>query len=172
MANRRAEAARDYGAIADAAAGLRDLPADERLRRFTDIAWDHVARTGVSWLGFYLLAPDAASLILGPCRDKPACSPLDLRGEHVGVCARCWREKRALIVRDVAALGPDYVACDPRDRSEVVVPLLDAAGACSGVLDLDSHDTGSFTERDAAGLHMALLAAGLTAAPHEPALAI
>src|SRR5690606_7808326 len=172
MANRGSAAVRDYGAIAHAAAGLRDLPRDERFRRFTDIAWERLAPTGVSWLGFYTPAPDEASLILGPCRDKPACSPLDLRGEHVGVCARCWLERRALLVHDAATLGADYVACDPRDRSEVVVPLLDGAGASTGVLDLDSHETGAFSEADAAGLHRALVATGLTEGAHEAAIAI
>lgn len=162
---------RDYTAITTAAAALRDLSPADRLRRFTDLAWDYLAVTGVSWLGFYAPAPDEASLILGPCRDRPACSPLDLTGEHVGVCARCWLERRTLIVADVAALGADYVACDPRDRSEIVVPLLDAGGGCAGVLDLDSFDTGAFEAADAAGLQAALQAAGLLAqTPSRPAL--
>lgn len=164
---------RDYPALTAAATSLGALPPDERLRRFTDFAWDHLAPTGVSWLGFYLpspSSPDATALILGPCRDTPACSPLPLEADHIGVCARCWRDRRALLVRDVATLGADYVACDPRDRSEVVVPLLDEAGHCTAVLDLDSHATGAFTEDDAAGLHQALAAAGLTSAAYEAAI--
>ena len=72
-----------------------------------------------------------------------------------------------MIVRDVRSLGEDYVVCDPRDLSEVVVPMLNEDGTCSGVLDLDSFEAGSFTLDDALGLDAVLRAAGLTRA--EPA---
>jgi GAF domain-containing protein len=65
------------------------------------------------------------------------------------------------VVHDVWELGESYVTCDPRDRSEVVVPLIDKDGSCWAVLDLDSHEVGAFTEADAQGLTSALRAAGL-----------
>ena len=58
---------------------------------------------------------------------------------------------------------PDIVVtCDPRDRSEVVLPVFNADESCWGVLDLDSFDVGAFNEADVHGLQQALEAAGLT----------
>ncbi|MEL7472575.1 MAG: hypothetical protein AAGK04_04595, partial [Planctomycetota bacterium] len=54
------------------------------------------------------------------------------------------------------------VACDPRDLSEVVAPVLDNAGECFAVLDLDSFDKASFNEEDVIGLIEVLIASGLT----------
>ena len=148
---------RPYDRLAREAEALRAAPLDERLRRLTDCVWQALAPTGVSWAGIYLPGPDDASLLLGPCRDKPACSPIGLHG----VCGLAFRERRSVVVRDVAALGADYVACDPRDRSEVVVPLLDPAGVCTGVLDLDSFEVAAFDAGDAAGLEVMLRSAVL-----------
>ena len=55
---------------------------------------------------------------------------------------------KPLVVRDVTDLGEAYIACDPRDRSEVVVPIR-AGNRVIGVLDLDSHQIGAFDEEDA-----------------------
>ena len=92
-------------------------------------------------------------------RNTPACSPIGLHG----ACGQAYLSRQPLVVRDVAALGENYVACDPRDRSEVVVPLLDGQGECTAVLDLDSQEVGAFDKRDVDGLTHVLRAAGLTA---------
>lgn len=130
-----------------------------RMQCVVDAIWTAFSRAGVSWVGFYL--PNARNedeLLLGPRRDKPACSPI---GMH-GACGRAFRERRALIVRDVADLGNAYIACDPRDRSEVVVPCVEPDGHCWAVLDLDSHATGAFDAEDVRGLTRLLVEAGLT----------
>ncbi len=85
--------------------------------------------------------------MLGCCRDRPACSPIGLHG----VCGRGVLEGRAVVVEDVTDLGEAYVACDPLDRSEVVLPLRDARGVW-GVLDLDSRSIGAFDRTDADAL--------------------
>ena len=64
----------------------------------------------------------------------------------------------------VAGLGEDYIACDSRDRSELVLPLFDDSATCWGVLDVDSHEIGAFDDADVAGLQRVLQAAGLTIA--------
>ncbi len=152
-------ALRDYARLG---AVLRTPPsaggAGASMQRFADAAWDVLAPTGVSWIGFYTASPAGDCMVLGPRRDKPACSPIGLHG----VCGRCLALRRPIVVRDVATLGAGYVACDPRDRSEVVVPLLEADGACRAVLDLDSHRIGAFSEHDAAELARALEVAGLS----------
>ena len=131
-----------------------------RMTALADALWEAFSTDGYSWVGFYIKPADRDELILGPRRDKPACSPIGLHG----ACGRAWRERCALVVRDVASLGENYVACDPRDRSEVVVPMLDPSGECWGVLDADSHEPAAFTERDAEALAELLISAGLSSA--------
>ncbi len=130
------------------------------MRIVVDALWEAFHDKGVSWIGFYIDQPgqpDGERMILGPRRDKPACSPIALHG----ACGQALLGRKVLIVRDVAELGANYVACDPRDRSELVIPLSDDAGNCWGVLDVDSWNLGAFDERDAAGFASVLRAAGL-----------
>ncbi len=150
---------RDYDTLAELIA-RRGSTGDrgQRMQAVVDALWEALKDTGVSWVGFYL-HEGGHELVLGPRRDKPACSPIGLHG----ACGQCFRSGRPLVVRDVAELGANYVACDPRDRSELVLPCVDEQGRCWGVLDLDSHAVGSFTEADAAGLTAVLRAAKLTA---------
>lgn len=126
------------------------------MREVVDGLWDALHITGVSWVGFYLFE-GSDELILGPSRDKPACSPIGLHG----ACGQAFKSREPLVVRDVREFGADYIACDPRDRSEVVVPVFDDSGACWGVLDLDSYDAESFDQSDVEGLRRVLQAAGL-----------
>lgn len=130
------------------------------MRIVVDAIWDALHEDRVSWVGFYLdqpNEPDDRRLVLGPCRDKPACSPIGLHG----VCGQALISRTVRIVDDVNELGEDYIACDPRDRSEIVVPLIDADGRCRGVLDIDSWQVGAFDQSDAAGLREVLRAAEL-----------
>ena len=126
------------------------------MRAAADALWEGLKDTGVSWIGFYM-HEGGEELVLGPMRDKPACSPI---GMH-GACGQVLRTGQPLVVHDVKELGDGYIACDPGDRSEVVVPLLDREGCCWGVLDLDSHEVGSFDRADVQGLMTVLRAAGL-----------
>ncbi len=141
-----------------------------RMQAFVDAAWELLAPTGVSWIGFYLKSAGKDEMVLGPRRDKPACSPIGLHG----ACGRCWRDRRALVVRDVAVLGAGYIACDPRDKSELVIPLFEGDGTCWGVLDADSYEVGAFTESDARSLAAAVEAIGLStpAGSGAPALVV
>lgn len=149
--------ARDYAAVSAALGKSTGAGFEERMRAVVDGLWAAFSGQGVSWCGFYLPGESQDELVLGPRRDQPACSPIGLGG----VCGRAWRERHAVIVRDVAELGEAYVACDPRDRSEVVVPLLDEAGGVRAVLDLDSHELAAFDDSDVEGLRSVLAAAGL-----------
>ncbi len=164
---------RDYEAVAAAipqALARSAAPSlEERMGAVADALWEQLRETGLSWVGFYLHDPNntlargatpEAPLVLGPHRDTPACSPIGLHG----ACGRCFTTQRPLLVRDVRELGEAYIACDPRDRSELVLPVFHD-GACVGVLDADSHDLASFDERDAQGFAAALAAAGLATAP-------
>ena len=129
----------------------------QRMRAVVDTLWEALKDTGISWVGFYL-HEGRDDLVLGPHRDKPACSPIGLHG----ACGRAFRERRPLVVRDVAALGQNYNACDPRDSAELVIPLFEADGRCWGVLDVDSFEAGAFGTEDAEGVLKVLQTAGLT----------
>jgi len=130
----------------------------ERMQAVADVLWQGLKDAGVSWVGFYL-HQGRDELVLGPRQPGPACSPIPMHG----ACGQAFRARRPLVVRDVQELGANYVACDPQDRSEIVIPLLGPDGRCWGVLDLDSHDLGSFDDADVAGLQLVLRTAGLTA---------
>ncbi|MFQ5492152.1 MAG: GAF domain-containing protein [Phycisphaerae bacterium] len=149
---------RDYAVIAARLGPHQDR--NTAMQKVVDALWTGLADQGVSWLGFYLKDPAADQLLLGPRRDKPACSPIGLHG----VCGQAFTQRRCLLVRDVNALGEAYVACDPRDRSEVVVPLFESDGSCWGVLDLDSFDVNGFDQIDLVGLIEVLGAAALVTA--------
>jgi putative methionine-R-sulfoxide reductase with GAF domain len=154
---------RDYAALLTS---LRPHPERQTaMQHAVDAMWDLLGPRGVSWIGFYLKVAGTDEMVLGPRRDKPACSPIGLHG----MCGRGWRERRPIIVDDVAALGANYIACDPRDRSELVIPLLGADGSCWGVLDADSYERAGFDERDIAGLREAVERAGLSVPRSPPA---
>jgi len=129
------------------------------MRAAVDALWEAFGGRGYSWVGFYTIRAGAEEMILGPRRDKPACSPIGLHG----MCGFAWRERRSVVVPDVRRLGGNYVACDPRDMAEVVVPLLEADGACWGVLDADSFEVDAFNARDAIGLARVVERAALSA---------
>lgn len=145
---------RDFDAIARRIKPTADRTA--AMQQVVDALWDGLAEAGVSWVGFYLKTPGAEEMTLGPRRDKPACSPIGLHG----VCGQAYLQRRTRIVRDVKELGADYVACDPRDRSELVLPLFEVDGSCWGVLDFDSFEVGAFDESDQRGAARVLQAAG------------
>ena len=151
----------DYRQVAEAVADrVRPEMTDwQRMQVVVDALWEAFgAPSGrVSWVGFYLPNESGERLFLGPRRDKPASSPTGLGG----VCGRAYLDREPVVVQDVRSLGKDYVACDPRDRSELAVPLAEGDERCRGVLDLDSHELAAFDTSDVTGLRRILAAAGL-----------
>ena len=148
---------RDYQSVFACAEVDRDV----RMKRTVDLLWEAFNLHSLSWIGFYVLdssAPPGQELVLEECRNKPACSPIGLHG----CCGRSFREKRPVLVRDVKVLGPNYIACDPKDRSEIVIPLFEIDGSCWGVLDGDSYDLAAFDESDVFGMTKVLEVMGLS----------
>jgi putative methionine-R-sulfoxide reductase with GAF domain len=133
---------------------------------FIDLAWEALSPIGVSWIGFYRHDSESNQLLLERCRDRPACSPIGLHG----VCGQALRHRRTRIVRDVTELGEDYVACDPRDRAEIVIPLGPDVGTADRVLDLDSFDLDGFSDVDDRRLRTLLRLAGFTPIEAGPPL--
>ncbi len=157
---------RDYKPVAMALAGVSGSR-HRRMREAADVLWRFFKDHGYSWVGFYEKDRDADRMTLGPARDKPACSPIALHG----ACGMAWTKKRPIIVNDVHNLGPNYISCNPRDRSEVIVPLFNDDGSCWGVLDIDSFERDAFGEQDVHELRRIMEATALSwPAPHLPAI--
>lgn len=174
----------------------RTMLLDARLRAVVDVYWAHFGFDrpaaggfvrGVSWCGFYRREqtdePGHEMTLI--CREpKPACSPIGLGG----MCGCGWIDEAAYVVRDVRVLGANYIACDPKDQSELVVAVWDVWGNSHsrentvagqspstnpsrppqeglqkswGVFDVDSYDVGSFDVSDAEGAIAMLEVAGL-----------
>lgn len=95
----------------------------------------------INWIGFYL--SDDKKLRLGPFQGKPACTEIEFTR---GVCGAAYSANSVKLVDDVHAFD-GHISCDPRSRSELVIPLaLD--GEPIGVLDIDSPIVGRFTIED------------------------
>lgn len=93
------------------------------------------------WVGFYI--PKEEWLELGPSKGPPACA----RIAYTGVCGKCVKTGKAIIVPNVHEF-PGHIACDPRSKSEIAVPVFDKNGEVVAVLDVDSDEYGSFDEKD------------------------
>jgi GAF domain-containing protein len=100
------------------------------------------------WTGFYRVVEPDALLRVGPYQGTLGC--LDIAFGR-GVCGTSALERRTVIVDDVTAF-PGHITCDARSRSEIVVPVMDHAGALIAVFDIDSDAPGAFDERDREGL--------------------
>jgi GAF domain-containing protein len=100
----------------------------------------------LNWAGTYLLRD--GELVLGPFQGRPACVRIAVGS---GVCGAAVSEGATQVVPDVHAF-PGHIACDPRSRSEIVVPIRDGSGEVVAVLDLDSDRPGTFDDDDRAGL--------------------
>ena len=97
------------------------------------------------WTGFYLLKND--QLVVGPYQGPLACAVLP---GPAGVCWKGLRDGTPVIVPDVHSFE-GHVACNPRSRSEIVVPVRDRTKVV-GILDVDADQLDAFSDLDATGL--------------------
>lgn len=94
------------------------------------------------WTGFYRVID--GELVLGPFQGPMACTRIR-KGK--GVCGTAWAENTTQVVPDVD-LFPGHIACSSASRSEIVVPLHNAEGNVTGVLDIDSEHLATFDDTD------------------------
>jgi putative methionine-R-sulfoxide reductase with GAF domain len=126
---------------------------DELIARGDDLTYEAWAEEVVkrlradveqySWVGIYWR--DGEELVLGPW-DGPEAT------EHVridvgdGICGLAARNNETVVVDDVDE-APEYLACFPQTKSEIVVPLM-FDGRAIGEIDIDSDSRAAFGDSD------------------------
>jgi len=152
--------------MAETVADLRELPRSaaysevkEQMRLVLDGIDDPIAgmatlaallhgALGFLWTGFYRVANSAGLLRIGPYQGSLGCLEIPF---GKGVCGLAAAEHRTVIVDDVNDF-PGHITCDARARSEIVVPVFGPTGDLTAVLDIDSDETGAFSDDDREGL--------------------
>ena len=111
----------------------------------------HQSDRRFDWTGFYrVVAPEL--LKIGPYQGGHGCMVIPF---DKGVCGACARTGEAQIVADVDAF-PGHIACASSTRSELVLPVRNAAGDLIAVFDIDSDQPAAFKQVDADALSDAL----------------
>jgi GAF domain-containing protein len=143
---RREPKQRAYGILHGHAAAILSGVDDEIVAMSTISSLVHNG-FGHLWTGFYRVV-GGASLHVGPYQGSVGCLTIPF-GQ--GVCGSAARERRTVIVPDVSRF-PGHIACDARAKSEIVVPVFDAAGSLLAVFDVDSSRLDRFDDEDQHGL--------------------
>lgn len=120
-----------------------------------------LAQVPADWLGVYcrLPRPGADVLLKLAYRGLPSRAEFPLSEAFAAASnnSKVGRSGRGVVIDDVRqwqSEGGAYYECDPRVRSEVCLPVFDAAGKVIGILDAESAQPGFFH-----GGHQAMLAA-------------
>ncbi len=95
------------------------------------------------WVGFYRLVE--GQLLVGPYQGTLACQKLKT---NTGVCWAGVHQNQPIVVPDVHQF-PGHIACDPKSRSEIVIPVRNEQGLVQAVLDGDSDQPAAFDSIDA-----------------------
>ncbi len=114
------------------------------------------------WTGFYRLCGDR--LVIGPYIGTVGCLQIELGS---GVCGTAAARGETIIVRDVNAF-PGHIACDPRSKSEIVVPVFGPDRQLIAVLDIDSDQLDAFDEEDRKGLEKIVALFSLPGSAESP----
>jgi GAF domain-containing protein len=113
-----------------------------RLQRLCDLLAERIPH--YDWFGFYVTVPGRRELAIGPFCGEPT--------EHTripfgrGICGQAAEREETFLVQDVNA-AENYLSCSIHVKSEIVVPVFRDSRVV-GEIDIDSHQTGPFTEAD------------------------
>ncbi|MCF6431061.1 GAF domain-containing protein [Leisingera sp. MMG026] len=141
----------DFGTLAKTIASLTAGETDEVALMATVACEVHHADDRFDWTGFYrAVAPEL--LKIGPYQGGHGCLQIPFSR---GVCGAAARTGEVQLVADVDAF-PGHIACASSTRSELVLPVWNAAGALIGVFDIDSDQPDAFTQEDAEQLAVIL----------------
>ncbi|MGZ9812591.1 GAF domain-containing protein [Pseudoroseicyclus sp. H15] len=148
-----AETRADYPLLAKTIAALTEGETDSVALMATLACELHHADSRFDWTGFYRVVSPGL-LKIGPYQGGHGCLVIPFER---GVCGAAARTGEVQIVDDVDDF-PGHIACASSTRSEIVLPVWDAAGALIAVLDIDSDQPAAFDAADAEAL-TAILAA-------------
>jgi len=137
----------DYDGLFERLAALCEGETDEIARMATIACELYHGFDRFDWVGFYRNV-GGDLLKVGPYQGSHGCLTIPFSR---GVCGRCARERAVVNVPDISRM-PDHIACSATTRSEIVVPLLDADGELTAVLDIDSDEVAAFDEVDETNL--------------------
>lgn len=137
----------DYSQTARIIASLTEGEHDLVALMATVVCELHHADDRFDWTGFYrVVAPEL--LKIGPYQGGHGCLTIPFAR---GVCGAAARTGEVQLVDDVEAFA-GHIACASSTRSEIVLPVRDAAGEIIAVLDIDSDRPAAFDATDADGL--------------------
>ncbi|UWS79740.1 GAF domain-containing protein [Phaeobacter sp. G2] len=133
----------DYNTLSKTLASLTEGE-DDTVALMATVACElHHSDDRFDWTGFYrVVAPDL--LKIGPYQGGHGCLQIPFSR---GVCGAAARSGEAQLVADVDAF-PGHIACASSTRSELVLPVWNAAGQLIAVLDIDSDQANAFTLND------------------------
>ncbi|WP_375551273.1 GAF domain-containing protein [Rhodophyticola porphyridii] len=143
----------DYQTLSRTIDSLTDGETDEIALMATVACEVHHSDPRFDWTGFYRVT-EPELLKIGPYQGGHGCLQIPFSR---GVCGAAARSGQVQLVADVDAF-PGHIACASSTRSELVLPVWNAAGDLIAVFDIDSDKPAAFTETDAEKL-AAILAA-------------
>ncbi|NIY71617.1 GAF domain-containing protein [Marivivens donghaensis] len=141
----------DYPTLAKQIGALTEGETDEVALMATLACELHHADDRFDWTGFYRVT-EPEVLKIGPYQGGHGCLVIPFAR---GVCGAAARLQETQLVPDVEAF-PGHIACSSSTRSEIVLPVFNAAGEVIGVLDIDSNQPDAFTVDDQAALEAIL----------------
>ncbi len=141
----------DYATLSKTIASLTEGETDTVALMATIVGELHHADDRFDWTGFYRVT-EPGLLKIGPYQGGHGCLTIPFAR---GVCGAAARSGETQVVADVDAF-PGHIACASSTRSEIVLPVLNAAGDVIAVLDIDSNQPDAFTADDAAALEAIL----------------
>ena len=133
----------DYDSLASALRALCRGETDAVALMATVACEVHHAHPLADWTGFYRVTGPGV-LKIGPYQGGHGCLVIPFSR---GVCGAAARTGQVQNVPDVEAF-PDHIACSSSTRSELVLPVWNAAGKLLGVFDIDSDTPAAFTKAD------------------------
>lgn len=134
----------DYGSLNSRIVSLTEGETDTVALMATVACEVHQSDARFDWTGFYRVVQPGL-LKIGPYQGGHGCLTIPFER---GVCGAAATTRQAQIVADVEVF-PGHIACASSTRSELVLPVLDAAGDLIAVFDIDSDQQNAFTQEDA-----------------------
>lgn len=116
-----------------------EIEAFELVCSTLDESFDHYA-----WIGIYVVEGDDLVLSAWSGPEETEHTRIAI-GE--GICGLAAETGETEVVPDVSE-RPEFIACFPSTKSEIVVPIRAPGGEILGEIDIDSDDLDAFDEAD------------------------